>query len=200
MFEFFDEYDDGVPEPWAKDIMACVLISVNACHEVGVCHRDLKPENILISFDTKKQCVVSFKLCDFGLGSEFDAKVPLTDFCGSPGFFCPEMITHGCYFGDKADVWSMCGIMLELILGNERFTSFWMGAYEYEVMQSKDRFTKEIQATVKKLPERLPFTGDLKDFILQFSRIKPSDRPTVKAVMGHPWITAAVKKMQSFKS
>ena len=71
MFEFFDNYDDGVPEPWAKDIMACVLISVNACHEAGVCHRDLKPENILISFDTKKGAVTSFKLCDFGLGAPF---------------------------------------------------------------------------------------------------------------------------------
>ena len=39
MFEFFDEHDDGVPEPWAKDIMACVLISVQACHEAGICHR-----------------------------------------------------------------------------------------------------------------------------------------------------------------
>ena len=127
MFEFFENYDDGVPEVWAKDIMACVLISVNACHEVGVCHRgmygivinylialpnikilhrhsnlmvdfnsfityfhkisilDLKPENILLQFDVKKQCVTNFKLCDFGLGSEFSPKVPLTDFCGSPG-------------------------------------------------------------------------------------------------------------------
>ena len=39
MFEFFDEHDDGVPEPWAKDIMACVLISVQACHDAGICHR-----------------------------------------------------------------------------------------------------------------------------------------------------------------
>ena len=33
------------------------------------------------------------------------------------GFFCPEMITHGSYYGDKSDVWSIGGIMLELILG-----------------------------------------------------------------------------------
>lgn len=39
MFEFFDEHDDGVPEAWAKDIMACVLISVQACHDAGICHR-----------------------------------------------------------------------------------------------------------------------------------------------------------------
>ena len=33
------------------------------------------------------------------------------------GFFCPEMITQGAYYGDKSDVWSIGGIMLELILG-----------------------------------------------------------------------------------
>jgi serine/threonine protein kinase len=27
------------------------------------------------------------------------------------------MITHGSYYGDKSDVWSIGGIMLELILG-----------------------------------------------------------------------------------
>lgn len=49
MFEFFDEHDDGVPEPWAKDIMACVLISVQACHEAGICHRGLYPYvNVII--------------------------------------------------------------------------------------------------------------------------------------------------------
>ena len=169
MFEFFDNYDDGVPEPWAKDIMACVLITVNACHEAGVCHRDLKPENILISFDTKAGAVTSFKLCDFGLGSEFVPGVLLSDFCGSPGFFCPEMITQGTYYGDKADIWSISGIVLELLLGNERFTNYWMGSYQYEIMQNKEKFTKAIQNTVAKLPDRLPSKGDQKDFILQVS-------------------------------
>ena len=32
------------------------------------------------------------------------------------GFFCPEMITQGAYYGDKSDVLSIGGIMLELIL------------------------------------------------------------------------------------
>ena len=123
----------------------------------------------------------------------------MTDFCGSPGFFCPEMITHGIYYGDKADVWSISGIMLELILGNERFTNYWMGAYEYEVMQNKDKFIKEITNVTKKLPDRLPFSGDLKDFILQFPRINPKDRPACKDLLTHPWVAAAVVKMQNAK-
>lgn len=39
LFEFFDEHPDGVPEVWAREIIACVLRAVNYCHEQGVCHR-----------------------------------------------------------------------------------------------------------------------------------------------------------------
>ena len=85
--------------------------------------------------------------------------------------------------------------MLELILGNERFTNFWMNAYEYEILQNRERFTQEIANVVKLLPGRLPFQGDLKDFMLQFSNLNPLDRPSVKSLMSHPWVSGAVKKM-----
>jgi hypothetical protein len=39
LFEFFDEHPDGVPEPWAKDIITCVLKAVLYCHDQGICHR-----------------------------------------------------------------------------------------------------------------------------------------------------------------
>ena len=39
LFEFFDEHPNGVPELWAKEIVACVLKAVRYCHEQGVCHR-----------------------------------------------------------------------------------------------------------------------------------------------------------------
>jgi hypothetical protein len=39
LFEFFDEHPDGVPEDWAKQIIACVLKGVMFCHDQGICHR-----------------------------------------------------------------------------------------------------------------------------------------------------------------
>jgi len=39
LFEFFDEHPDGVPEAWAKQIVACVLQAVLYCHDQGICHR-----------------------------------------------------------------------------------------------------------------------------------------------------------------
>lgn len=39
LFEFFDEHPDGVPEDWAKQIIACILKGVMFCHDQGICHR-----------------------------------------------------------------------------------------------------------------------------------------------------------------
>ena len=74
-----------------------VLVGVGYCHSMGICHRDLKPENILLTFDERNGECVDLKLCDFGLSTHFQHKTLLTDFCGSPGFFGPEMILHGAY-------------------------------------------------------------------------------------------------------
>lgn len=53
--------------------------------------RDLKPENILLKFDTKIEKCLELKLCDFGLSADISTNFVLSDFCGSPGFFAPEV-------------------------------------------------------------------------------------------------------------
>lgn len=39
LFDFFDEHPNGVPEDWAKQIVACILKGVMYCHDQGICHR-----------------------------------------------------------------------------------------------------------------------------------------------------------------
>jgi serine/threonine protein kinase len=149
---------------------------------------DLKPENILLSFDAVTERCIDLKLCDFGLSTKFKVKTLLSDFCGSPGFFAPEMIINGSYFGDKADVWSIGCILLELVLGHEKFCDVWMTAYDYEVLQDKEVFTGTITETVQHLPAHLNFSNDLNSFILQFLQMKPSQRPTVRQLAPHAWL------------
>ena len=190
LFEFFDEHPEGVPESWAREIVSCVFKGVLYCHENKICHRDLKPENILVRFDTETGTCNSVKLCDFGLAHEFERDKPLQDFCGSPGFFAPEMIIHGSYFGDKVDIWSCGCILLELVLGHERFCEHWMAPYDYEVMQDKMGFSTEIKETLEKLPAILDalFSEQLSSFILQFLHLRSSVRPTMMQILAHPWI------------
>lgn len=107
LFEFFDEHPEGVSEDWAKTIVFYILDAVNFVHSKSYCHRDLKPENILLKFDPSTNECLDLKLCDFGLATKFSQKDKLNEFCGSPGFFAPEMILSASYYGDKVDVWSV---------------------------------------------------------------------------------------------
>jgi len=192
LFDFFDEHPDGVPEEWAKQIIVAVLKGVMFCHDQGICHRDLKPENILLDFDQSAGRCVDLKLCDFGLSTKFKPKTLLTDFCGSPGFFAPEMILYGSYYGDKADVWSTGCILLELVAGHEKFCDVWMTAYDYEILQDKDKFTEAIHDTLDHLPSELSFSADLNNFILRFLELRTNKRPNVVALCGHQWLSGLV--------
>lgn len=187
LFEFFDEHSEGVPENWALEIIGGVLRAVLHCHDYKICHRDLKPENILLRFDVTAQKCLDLKLCDFGLSTEFDAKTQLTDFCGSPGFFAPEMIMLGSYFGNKADIWSLGCILLELVLGHEKFCTLWMGAYDYTVMQNREQFTSEIKSSVKQLPHELRFSAPLNEALTKFLTLDPIERPTSFQMCGLEW-------------
>ena len=128
------------------------------CHDLGICHRDLKPENILLTFDKELGRCIDLKLCDFGLAAKISTTSMLSDFCGSPGFFAPEMIVTGKYHGDKADIWSVGCILLEMLFGHRKFIDIWMQAYDYEVLQDKAMFTEEIQLACASLPKHLTFS------------------------------------------
>jgi serine/threonine protein kinase len=188
LFEFFDEHPDGVNESWAQEITAGILTGVLYCHMHSVCHRDLKPENLLLRFDQTNGRLLDIKLCDFGLSTRYTAGESLTDFCGSPGFFAPEMITKGSYLGDKVDIWSVGCILLELVLGHERFCDLWMGSYDYEVMQNVRRFDDEIETTVKQLPQELRFTSALNQFIIRMLSLDPAARPSAGELCRLDWM------------
>eukprot|EP00602_Paraphysomonas_sp_CaronLab_P001912 CAMPEP_0185020902 /NCGR_PEP_ID=MMETSP1103-20130426/3547_1 /TAXON_ID=36769 /ORGANISM="Paraphysomonas bandaiensis, Strain Caron Lab Isolate" /LENGTH=469 /DNA_ID=CAMNT_0027552089 /DNA_START=247 /DNA_END=1656 /DNA_ORIENTATION=- len=188
LFEFFDEHPEGVKESWALEITTGILEAVLFCHTNFVCHRDLKPENILLRFDHESERCVDIKLCDFGLSTRYVSDVTLSDFCGSPGFFAPEMIMAGSYHGDKVDIWSVGCILLELVLGHERFCDIWMGCYDYEIMQDKEKFGSEIITTTKNLPNVLYFSQALNDFIIAILKHDPAARPVARDICKLDWV------------
>jgi hypothetical protein len=98
------------------------------------------------------------------------------------------MICHGSYYGDKADVWSIGCILLELVLGHERFCDIWMIAYDYDILQNKEQFTVTISETVEQLPDLLRFSDDLNDFVLRFLEMRPVKRPSIRSLAVHPWL------------
>ena len=165
---------------------------------------DLKPENVLLTFNSNSNhhhepnqshdynysSLVQVKLCDFGVSSKFKRKIMLSDFCGSPGFFAPEMITQGYYYGDKADIWSIGCILLEMALGHRRFCLFWMRSYSYDVIQNATKFHSRIgDSLINLLTDGiLQISPAYKDFLLRFLRLKDSERSSFKKLSTHDWL------------
>ena len=113
----------------------------------------------------------------------------LRDFCGSPGFFDPDMLLEGNYFGDKADAWSVGAVLLEAVLGPERFVKLWMPAYDYEVLQGRDTFRSAITRTYASLPLAMPFSDELNDFLLGLLSVDSFARTSLHVHAGrHPWL------------
>ncbi len=194
LFDYFDERADArLPEGDCKVLARAVVDAISFCHSRGVCHRDLKPENILLNTDGKEAGgLFQVKLCDFGLCSSFVQGKKLTDFCGSPGFFAPEMITMQAYEGPSVDLWSIGCIVLELSVGHEVFCDEWMIAYDYELLQDPPRFEAKVKECLAKISvtmrETMQLNPDLVDFILGLLTLAPEKRMTVEEIVRHPWI------------
>lgn len=100
------------------------------------------------------------------------------------------MLIQGCYFGDKADIWSIGCIILELALGHRRFCLYWMRAYSFDVIQDNDLFTRRITDTINSVlsSDMLRIDNEYEDFLIQFLQLQPSNRPGFKKISQHPWL------------
>ena len=148
-----------LPMAMVAVIVRGLMTGVAALHRHGWCHRDIKPENILVGANARTLVLTSssagadaaaelihVRICDFGVCAK--TSIPqLTQFCGSPGFFAPELckgmgssstendpdsfhadVVRG-YDGAKADIFSAGATLLEMLLGHPRFNRLWAHAY-----------------------------------------------------------------------
>lgn len=196
LFDFLDSYLNGVNEIWTKEIMFSISQAVNHCHQQGICHRDIKPENILMVFDTEKGIILDLKLCDFGLSSRFDPTVVLNDFCGSPGFMAPEIVS-GYDYNEKVDVWSTGCVMMELLIGPEAFSEYWMSSYEPYIIEEKNKFRNSIKYAIEKLTSTfLPIHTDMSNLIENMLDINPIQRFSIVEVVEHSWFHKILSPMK----
>jgi serine/threonine protein kinase/tetratricopeptide (TPR) repeat protein len=87
--------------------------AVGYAHEQKLIHRDLKPANILIDQRGRPH------IADFGLAIAMDGE--LANFlAGTPAYMSPEQI-RGERLDGRTDLWSLGGIMYELLTGRRPF-------------------------------------------------------------------------------
>lgn len=92
-----------------RDLLAGLLHGLEYLHSMHVTHRDLKPANIILI----SRAPVQLKLTDFGLAIARSHQ--LTTHCGTLLYLAPEV--HSRSYTNKADLWSVGVIALELSLG-----------------------------------------------------------------------------------
>ncbi|XP_042540894.1 sperm motility kinase 3A-like [Dipodomys spectabilis] len=159
-------------EEEARDLFGQILKAVKYCHDHGISHRDLKAENILL--DNKGMA----KLCDFGLSVRLQGQQELTEQCGTPAYWAPEMVKEQRYQGRKVDVWSLGVILYYMVTGNVPYDDSSWAVFKKQVLAG--RFTT---------PKH--FSPELKGILAYLMTTNPQQRPTVWQVMRHPWFRGA---------
>lgn len=172
-----------------REIMKGALQGLLHLHTLSIAHLDLKIGNIMGKTTPKG---VVYKLIDFGyaqvMPSSESIMIPNKNY-GTYPYKPPEIVFNNVH-GMSSDVWSMGAIAWFLSL---HYTPFYA-----------DNFKKDLSAYKKFLSSRKndinnhkfvfnPKTSvALKSFIKTCMQIDPKQRPTVKALLNHPFITKQI--------
>ena len=119
------EYVDGRPlskmiatenlknnEKLITRIFTQIIDALNYVHKKQIIHRDLKPDNILVTYRGD-----NVKILDFGLAAadSFDDNLLKV---GTPKYAAPEQMTNGSKVDQRADIYALGLILLEMVTGN----------------------------------------------------------------------------------
>lgn len=116
-----------------KFFVRSVLEALSYLQRLRVVHTDLKSENIMISFNARKNEVLSVKLIDFGTSMPFEAvndRLSIT----TPEYLPPEVLEafegpQKRALSDRLlpwsiDVWSFGIVLLELVIGFPMYLAY----------------------------------------------------------------------------
>lgn len=142
-------------------------------HTHGILHRDLTLSNLLLTNN------MNIKIADFGLATQL--KLPNEKhftMCGTPNYISPEVATRSAH-GLESDVWSL-GCM---------FYAFLMGRPPFDTDTVKHTLSKVVLGEYA-MPTHVSL--EAQDLIHQLLQKDPTHRPSLSAVLDHPFMTRSL--------
>lgn len=139
-------------------------------HTHGILHRDLTLSNLLLTNN------MNIKIADFGLATQL--KLPNEKhftMCGTPNYISPEVATRSAH-GLESDVWSL-GCM---------FYAFLTGRPPFDTDTVKHTLSKVVLGEYE-MPTHVSL--EAQDLIHQLLQKDPTQRPSLSAVLDHPFMT-----------
>eukprot|EP00271_Cylindrocystis_brebissonii_P012996 TRINITY_DN32533_c0_g1_i1.p1 TRINITY_DN32533_c0_g1~~TRINITY_DN32533_c0_g1_i1.p1 ORF type:complete len:559 (-),score=77.45 TRINITY_DN32533_c0_g1_i1:237-1850(-) len=168
-----------LPEEVARTFFRTIVGAVSFCHEHGLLHRDIKPENILLQVSSGGELLP--KLSDFGLCLPLHNREYRVgeEVVGSAMYAAPEVMKLRCY-SQASDIWSLGALLYVMLAGYFPF----QGTTFLEVGKSIDGDHLDLSSGPW---QRIsPVAKHLVRWMLSS---QPGDRPSMAAILAHPWLT-----------
>ncbi|XP_069571060.1 serine/threonine-protein kinase PLK4 isoform X1 [Brachyistius frenatus] len=170
MSRYLKERTMPFSEDEARHFMHQIVKGMLYLHTHGILHRDLTLSNLLLTSN------MNIKIGDFGLATQL--KLPTEKhftMCGTPNYISPEVATRSAH-GLESDVWSL-GCM---------FYAFLMGRPPFDTDTVKHTLSKVVLGEYE-MPAHVSL--EAQDLIHQLLQRDPAHRPSLSAVLDHPFMT-----------
>ena len=163
----------------AKVVMAQLCSAVRHLHERRIIHCDIKLENVLLDSRT-----MGVKLADMGMCRrtvERGQGMSRRGLAGSVLYIQPEQLAGEGVYTEKVDIWSLGVLLYIMLCGHAPFNG-----------PSEDAVFRKIQLGEFSWDWRFEaVSGEVKDLIRGMLEVDPAKRPTIEAVIEHPWLEEA---------